>query len=90
MARKLDPYILFFKNEYYQPEFEQINLLQRGDKRKKVLDKNSIITNLKPLYSNKLPISTGKYNDLMKLCELCIVPEDYHEEYKQLPYRNKK
>ena len=90
MARKSDSYILFFKNEYNQPEFQQINLLQRGDKRKTVLDKNSIITNLKSLYSSKLPISTDKYNDLMKLCELCIIPDDYHEDYKQLPQRNKK
>ena len=41
MTRKSDACILFFKNEYNQPEFQQINLLQRGSKRKKVLDKNS-------------------------------------------------
>ena len=87
MARKSDPYILFFKN---QPKFQQMNLLQRGGKRKKVIDKNSINTNLKALYSSRLPISTGKYNDLMKQCELCIFPDDYHEEYNQLLNRNKK
>ena len=59
MARRSDPYILFFKNEYNQR---------------------------KPLYSSKLPISTDKYNDLMKLCELCTIPDGIiHEEYKQLP-----
>ena len=81
---------LFFKNDYNQPEFQQMNLLQRGGKKKKVLDKNSISANLKALYSSKLPISTDKYNDLMKQCELCISPDDCHEEYNQLLNRNKK
>ena len=69
MTRKSDSYILFFKNKYNQPEFQQLNLLQRDGKGKKVLDRNSTITNLKPLYSSKLPISTDKYIDLIKLCK---------------------
>ena len=74
MDRKSNPYILFFKNEYNQPEFQQINLLQRGCNRNKVIDENSIITNLKRLYSSKLPISTDKYNDLMKYVN-CVLSQ---------------
>ena len=59
----------FSKNEYNQQEFQQINLLLRGGKGTNVLHKNSIITNLKSLYSSKLPIWTNKHIDLIELCE---------------------
>ena len=90
MARKSDPYVLFFKTEYNQEEFQEINLIQKGSKRKKYTDRTAITTKLKPLYSCKQPITTDKYKDLMALCELGVIPEEYHEEYKKLPNREKK
>ena len=60
-------------------EFQQMNLLRRGSKKKKVLEENSINTKLNSLRSSKLPKLTEKYNNLLKLCELCIIPDDDHE-----------
>lgn len=40
---------------------------------------------IKPLYSNRLPLSNVKYKDLKKLCSKKIIPECYHYEYLDLP-----
>lgn len=37
---------------------------------------------LQPAFSNKLPISVAKYNDLLKLCNSGVIPNMYHKEFK--------
>lgn len=37
------------------------------------------------LYKNKLTISSLKKNDLLKLCRLGVIPEEYHGWYRELP-----
>nr|CAI5857685.1 unnamed protein product [Callosobruchus analis] len=41
---------------------------------------------LKMAYPAMLPISVQKYNDLKKLCNTGVIPEEYHHWYLSLPF----
>ena len=37
-------------------------------------------------YTSKLPISSAKKKDLRNLCKSGVIPSEYHEFYKSLPF----
>ncbi|CAH2094046.1 unnamed protein product [Euphydryas editha] len=39
-----------------------------------------------PLYSNHLPLTKAKYDDLMSLCQNGIIPATYHDFFKSLSF----
>jgi hypothetical protein len=41
------------------------------------------------LYRQRLPINKLKYRDLVRLCTNGVIPEVYHEEYRNIPTGNK-
>ena len=43
----------------------------------------------KPLYKNRIPISSAKKNDLVSLCKSGIIPEEHHAYYMNLPSSQK-
>ena len=86
MVKKESPHILYYKNSY-QEEFRSINMLQKGGKRMSFLEASKIPTALKPLYRNELMISAEKHSDLMKMCDMGIIPVEYHNYYEHLPHK---
>lgn len=42
----------------------------------------------KQIYTDKLPLNTSKYKDLTNLCRKNVIPECYHQEYLNLPYKS--
>lgn len=42
--------------------------------------------NPQQLYETRLPIAPAKYKDLKKLCDQCVIPRRFKDEYLSLPY----
>ena len=86
-ARKSDPFTIFFKMKYNDREFQKIELLQKGGKRKiSHVEKSSIPEKIKKAYKSRIPISIAKYDDLLSMCEDGIIEEKHRGFYENLPH----
>lgn len=77
------PHIIFFKSSFDQAKFTEINLTQKGRKKKEV---SWYAIELKKCYSTKLPIPKKKYDHLQFLCNKNVILPQYHDFFKNLPY----
>lgn len=74
---KATPNIIKFSYDF-STEYRRINIQGKG--------RPQMTRPLKSqLYKNKLTISSLKKNDLLKLCRLGVIPEEYHGWYRELP-----
>ena len=85
---KSDPYVIHFKMNYDDPEFSKIDLIQKGGKRGVKRDDSSIPSVMKKAYSNRIPISKEKYEDLIWMCEHTIIDQEHHDFFRNLPHRS--
>ena len=85
IVKKAEPYKIFFKMNSNDDDFSCIYMLQRGGKRKISRDHSVIPSQMKKAYSKRHPISEEKFEDLKWMCDSMIVPEEYHDFYKNLP-----
>ena len=84
-VRKDSPQTIFV-NYSFNEEFLEINVQHIGTRNKK--RKYAWMDDVPALYMEKIPISKAKKKDLLSLCTKCIIPEEYHEYYKNLPSSN--
>ncbi|XP_063225537.1 uncharacterized protein LOC134532706 [Bacillus rossius redtenbacheri] len=70
------PWVLQYKYEH-SGEYQAIRVLGKG--------RAACPKQLLKAYSNPLPISVAKKNDLQKLCRSGIIPEELHGWYNNLP-----
>ena len=70
---KASPGTVFYKTDFRQPEYSQI---EQGPRPSPVLQ---------PLYDRQLSISKLKKQDLLSLCSSCVIPSLYHNFYRDLP-----
>lgn len=68
------PDVIQFKVDFDQEEF---GVLQQNRRR--------AVTELAGLYTEQIAISKAKKDDLMSLCNAAVIPEAYHNFYKELP-----
>ncbi|CAF4832257.1 unnamed protein product [Pieris macdunnoughi] len=68
---------IFIKTDYNEESFKEMKIKAKKGKN----------TSLMPthVYSSRLPISTAKKRDLMKLCAENQIPKYYHSFYENLP-----
>lgn len=80
--QKANPDTLFFKNEFWEEEFESVNIKKRKGR------KGNSDFQLRPIYNSTLPIDEKKYSDLQFLChgKDHTVPSIYHNFYDSLPH----
>lgn len=62
-------------------------ILCTESKRRRV---GALPTAIGKLYKSELPISYTKKQDLLKLCQSGVIPEEFHGWYSSLPSTNKK
>ena len=43
---------------------------------------------LRNVYTSRIPISQQKYRDLVGLCTKGVIPDEYHDQYMNLPHGN--
>lgn len=72
--RKNSPKSIFIKTDYNDETFKEMKIKAKS-------------TLLEParVYSRRLPISTAKKRDPMKLCAKNQIPKYYHSFYENLP-----
>ena len=80
------PHVMFFKNSYHEKEYQQIDLLQTGGKRKIKRKSPTSLPSLKPAYLERLPLAPAKYADLQSMCASQIIDRVHHDFYKNLPH----
>ncbi|KAE9543380.1 hypothetical protein AGLY_002180 [Aphis glycines] len=90
---------VYFNKEYLN-NFKIAYSFNHNDDNNIILDyKNVSITenrlrsklkNVEPkqLYFSKLPITETKYNDLKQLCTKKIIPDKFHSEYLEIPFKS--
>lgn len=79
-----EPYIL-----NYRYNFEDENVMSLITKKAYSSRRNNSLIDtelLEPCYSNNLPITLAKFNDLISLCQGRIIPQVYHSFYQQLSH----
>lgn len=81
--KKECPNIIFFKYDF-KDDYRSLNI-HKGRWKMKSLEGYR----LKPLYSERLPISDAKRADLIGLCNKGLIPSKYHRFYQSLPYDSK-
>ena len=75
--RKSEPDKIVYRTNYDESKpFDEIIVRRTATKQ--------ALPSLVPCYSGKLPISTKKLDDLLKLCEDYAIPERYHYFYSGL------
>lgn len=72
-------------NYRYDFENEEVMTLIIGRTHSSRRTQQSNEDNLIQCYTNHLPVSVAKYNDLLSLCKSRIIPQEYHNFYKNLP-----
>lgn len=60
-------------------------MLEKKNVRSLIASTNKSNLELNCLYSKPLPISHEKKKDLLKLCEKNVIPDVFHNFYKNLP-----
>lgn len=78
--RKHDPDCMFFKYEYDEEEFHCFRM--KTTSRKSGV--SHIAEKVPRCYSDKLPISVAKKNDLLSLCSDGTIPEEYYHYYNNM------
>jgi hypothetical protein len=81
-VRQEEPKSIFVNYTFSEDTFIEIKV--QGITRKRGASQ-SWPDSLQPCYEGKLPITSAKKTDLVKLCEKNIIPEDFHSYYKSLP-----
>lgn len=74
------PFELYIKYDFNSPTFIKINIIKK--KQRGRYQNHSIP---EKAYDGKLPIEKAKYNDLLSLCSMGLIPSTYHNFYKSLP-----
>lgn len=76
------PFILSIKYNLTSPDFIIIDIKQKKQK-------GRYQSRCYPVqaYTEKIAIDKAKYNDLLSLCEMGLIPTTYHEFYKSLTSR---
>lgn len=80
-----NPDVIEFKYDFFEENYKKLNCgnnskLTRGRKKKE----QELI--LEKLYKNPIPITDVKYKDLISLCDTLIIPNKYHDFYKNLKH----
>lgn len=83
-----NPDIIEFKHDFSEENYRKLycsnNLkLTRGKKKKE----QELI--LEKVYNNSIPITGVKYKDLISLCDTLIIPNKYHDFYRNLKHSEK-
>lgn len=90
---KDNPNMLYFKNEFWDAEFKELNMKKRPNnehKPKRISKSCSFVDEVQPAsliipaYKKNLPLSEAKLNDLKELCRTGVIPKDYHPFYEKL------
>ena len=85
--QKRHPQKLFYKNEYWDQDYKELEIRQQRKGRTSVTGEPTTVNEeLKQLYDAPLKIDDKKYKDLQDLCKDDVVPNLYHEYYKKLPH----
>ncbi|KAL4708557.1 hypothetical protein ACJJTC_014165 [Scirpophaga incertulas] len=75
-----DPFKIDYRYDLCHNSFDTIavntNTRRRQNKR--------TAENICPLYPNRLPIPKAKFDDLLSLCTIGLIPESYHDFYESL------
>lgn len=80
------PNICLFKYNFEDTEFKKINLTKKG---RKTIQINIEDIELKPKYTEKIPLAKKKYDHLQFLCQKKVISCQYHDFFKNLPYDEK-
>ena len=81
-VRRDSPKSLFLNYSFDPQDFMEVEVMTRTRR------KTHASTNLQIIpaaYSTKIPISVAKKQDLVKLCQKDIIPEEFHSYYMALP-----
>jgi hypothetical protein len=89
---KEKPDSLFFKNEFWDPEFKELIISEKPEtnsKEEKPLRKRKVSKQnqphiLKPAYNKRIPLDEAKIKDLREMCRSGLIPKEYHPFYQEL------
>jgi len=81
--KKDNPYIVGYKYDYFS-EYQYINVGKKNV-RNRIASTNFSNLELNCLYSKPMPISHEKKKDLLKLCNKSVIPDKFHNFFKNLP-----
>ena len=80
---KSEPDTIHFKYNMHD-DFSAIKVNGASSRRGRSCQPGAATTELTYLYSSKLPIADAKKKDLLDLCRLKVIPEDFHSYYRSL------
>lgn len=83
---KLKPKCILFKYNYSDLNYRVLCVSGRG----RTGSDNVIPATIGKLYSNQLPISGLKKENLLKLCSEEAIPVEFHAWYRSIPAENSK
>ena len=79
--------MLYFKNNYSDPEFNQVQFMYNKGRRSQRYLTLLPFERLPNLYNNKVGITDKKKKDLQKLCSKLLIPIMHHNYYNNLAVR---
>ena len=86
-VEKKEPYKFAVKTEY-DGEYRTVNALKTGlPRERKIASKKDIPKKLKQAYKEKIPVSSEKYDDFVKMCNKRLIPSRHHDYFLDLPHK---
>ena len=80
------PFVIQFKDNY-EDDYKFVNTLKtRGIALRKQKRTYQMPKKLSSAYSNVLPITYKKWEDLMSLCKKGVINGEYHSYYRNVPH----
>ena len=77
------PFVLQFQDNY-EDDFKFVNTLKA---RGAALRPCRMPKKLSPVYSDELPIPYKKWKDLLSLCKMGVINEEYHSYYRNILHK---
>jgi hypothetical protein len=85
-VEKKHPNVIFYKTDFDQVAYGELRQVHTGNISKQPDHLTSAWSvTLKSAYSDLLPITKEKKQDLLSLCSSKAIPDDYHDFYRNLP-----